>query len=124
MDAPVAEKLREIAPFLQVLRPSPGAVLSYELLSDSLVWSDEIPELEGKADRPFWPLRYVLRFRTSLIVGAPDEPYREYWEEAQRLFPDWPGFDARRQAPDLKAEYDRFKAQAAADIRELFEEAP
>jgi hypothetical protein len=125
MEASAAAKLREIAACLQVLRPSPGAVLSYELLSDALVWSDEIPELEGaRADRPFWPLRYVLRYRTSLILGAPEEQFREYWDAAQRLFPDWPGFDPRRQAPAFKAEYERFKAQAAADIRELFEEAP
>jgi hypothetical protein len=109
---------------MQVLRPSPGAVLSYELLSDSLVWSDEIPDLEDRDARSFGPLRYVLRFRTSLILGEPEERCRGYWEEAQRLFPDWPGFDPRRQAPALRAEYERFKAQAAADIRELFDEAP
>jgi hypothetical protein len=120
MDASAADSLRAIAALMQVLRSSPGAVLSYELLSDALVWSDEVPELEGREDKRFGPLRCVLRYRTSLILGAPEEQYREYWDEAQRLFPDWPGFEAQRSAPKLRVEYERFKDQATADMRELF----
>ncbi len=91
-------------------------------MSDALVWSDEIPDLDKGNVRDFHCLRFVFRYRTTLILGAPDARFRGYWEEAHNLFPDWPGFEAGRQSTALRPVYERFVEQARADIRELFTE--
>ena len=41
-------------------------------------------------------LRPVLRYRTTLARGEPDDKYREHWEAALLLFPRWVGFRPRR----------------------------
>jgi len=41
-------------------------------------------------------LRPVLRYRTMLLRGEPEEEYRGHWEAAQLLFPRWVGFRPRR----------------------------
>ena len=121
MDAESAEQLAAVAPRMRELAPAPDASVFYELMSDALVWSDEIPDLASGDVRTFQCLRFVFRYRTTLIVDRPDERYRGVWEEASRLFPDWPGFDPRRRAPELRPVYERFVEQAKADIRELFD---
>ena len=40
------DQLRDIAVRMQPLRAAPGASVFYELMSDALVWSDEIPNLD------------------------------------------------------------------------------
>ena len=99
----------------------PEAALFYELMSDALVWNDEIPDLQTGDVRDFHCLRFVFRYRTTLMLGQPDERFRRVWDEAYKLFPDWPGFDPRRQSPALRPVYERFVEQAKADIRELFD---
>ncbi len=122
MEPDPVEQLRAIAVRMQPLRPAPGASIFYELMSDALVWSDEIPDLDSGDLRDFHCLRFVFRYRTTLILGAPDARFQGFWEEAKNLFPDWPGFEARRQSGDLRPVYERFVEQARADIRELFTE--
>jgi hypothetical protein len=124
MDAPAPSHFGEIADAMRQLKPDAGAVLFYELMSDALAWSDEIPEMESQQVRAFRPLRFLLRYRTSLILGQPDQRYQEYWDEALTLFPEWPGFEPRRRAAELRQSYDQFRAQASADIKELFKEKP
>jgi hypothetical protein len=121
MEADPLEQLRAIADRMRELKPAADASVFYELMSDALVWSDEIPDLDTGAVRDFHCLRFVFRYRTTVIIGAPDPRYQGYWEEAGQLFPDWPGFDSRRQAADLRPVYERFVVQARADIRELFD---
>ncbi len=122
MEPDPVDQLRAIAVRMQPLRPAPGASVFYELMSDALVWSDEIPDLESGDMRDFHCLRFVFRYRTTLILGAPDPRFRDFWEQAQNLFPDWPGFEAGRQSTALRPVYERFVEQARADIRELFTE--
>ncbi len=122
MEAEAVEQLAAIAPRMRDLKPAPQASVFYELMSDALVWSDEIPDLETGDVRVYHCLRFVFRYRTTLMLNAPDERFRALWEEARKLFPDWPGFDPRRHAPDLRPTYERFVEQAKADIRELFPE--
>ena len=122
MEADPLEQLRAIAVRMRDLKPAAGASIFYELMSDALVWNDEIPDLEKGAAREFHCLRFLFRYRTTLIIGKPDQQFQCYWDEARKLFPDWPGFDARRQSADLRPVYARFVEQAKADIRELFPE--
>lgn len=122
MEAEAVQQLAAIAPRMRELKPAPEASVFYELMSDALVWSDEIPDLETGDVRTFHCLRFVFRYRTTLMLGAPDGRFQGVWEEARKLFPDWPGFDPRRQAPDHRPTYERFVEQAKADIRELFPE--
>ena len=121
MEAAV-EQLAVVAERMRALKPAPDAALFYELMSDALVWNDEIPDLEKGDLRDFHCLRFVFRYRTTVMMGRPDERYQPLWEEARRLFPDWPGFDPRRQTAELRPVYERFVEQAKADIRELFDQ--
>jgi hypothetical protein len=120
MESEPFEQLRAIAARMRELPSAPGASVFYELTSDALVWSDEIPDLERGGARQFQCLRFLFRYRTTVIMGKPDQRFRRYWDEAQKLFPEWPGFAAQRQSPDLRPVYERFVEQAKADIRELF----
>jgi hypothetical protein len=120
MEAEPLTQLRAVAPRMRELKPAPDATVFYELMSDALVWSDEIPDLDTGDVSDFHCLRFLFRFRTTLMTGAPDERFRSLWDEAKNLFPDWHGFDPRRQAPEFRPVYQRFCEQAKADIRELF----
>ena len=63
------------------------------MLSDALIWSDEFLDFAALRLVPGWEvIRFVFYFRTTLILGDPDENMREHWDEALRLFPEWPGF--------------------------------
>jgi hypothetical protein len=115
-------QLKEIAGLMRGLTRSPDAKMFYELLSDSLVWTDEIPEVNADQVGGLRALRFVFRFRTSVMLGKPEERYRQYWDEAGSLFPEWPGFDPERCAPELKSIYDRFHAEAMRDVGDLFGE--
>src|SRR5687767_10836629 len=97
------ERLAKIAPKLGCLKEDPNARVNYELMSDSLVWSDELPPPDQYEAHEVWCLRGVWRFRTTLMLGAPEERFRPSWEEAQRLFPNWPGFLPQRRVPTLRA---------------------
>lgn len=121
MEAEPLNHLRAIADRMRQLKPLPGATVFYELMSNALVWSDEIPDLATGDVSDFHCLRFVFRFRTTLMMGKPDERFRSLWDEAQKLFPDWPGFDPRRQAVEYRPVYERFCELAKADIRELFD---
>jgi hypothetical protein len=57
---------------------SPQATVGYEMLSGALVWSDELPAFRALRLVHRWDvIRFVLRFRTTLILGEPDEELRE-----------------------------------------------
>jgi len=72
------------------------ATVAYDMMSDSLLWSDEIPPLGTHRPSAFWSLRPVLRYRTSIILGSPEHQYEEYWNEAKKCFPNWGGFHPSR----------------------------
>jgi hypothetical protein len=102
MSASWIERFQKVAPILESLRTDPGARLNYELMSDALVWSDELPvpsEFE-KYDVDVACVRGIFRYRTSLICGNPEERFRSHWEEANRLCPNWPGLLANRRSAE------------------------
>jgi hypothetical protein len=68
----------------------------YDLMSDSVIWEDEMPN-------PFMgdslALRLLFRYRTSVLLGNPDVQLEGYWLHGKSLFPDWPGFTSDRSTP-------------------------
>jgi hypothetical protein len=113
-------QLGEIAGLMRELVRLPEAKMFYELLSDSLVWTDEIPEVGADQVAGLRSLRYVFRYRTSLMLGIPETRYSHFWEEARALFPTWPGFDPERRAPELRGAYESFHADAMREMGDLF----
>ena len=90
------------------------------MLSDALIWSDEFPDFAALRLVPGWDvIRFVFYFRTTVILGEPDENMREYWNEALQLFPDWPDFAAERQSTALHAVFRQKSAWARAEIEEI-----
>jgi hypothetical protein len=113
-------RLADIAHLMRALQRSSDAKMFYELLSDSLVWTDEIPEVEASQVGGLRALRFVFRYRTSMMLGTPEARYRPYWDEAQSLFPDWPGFAADRRDASLRSAYESFRVEAIRDMEALF----
>ena len=88
-------ELSDIARHMESLSKIDDARVRYELLSGSLVWSDELPR-----DVDTDCIRFVLRYRTSLILSEPCPEYEALWNEARRQFPQWIGFSPERMAPN------------------------
>jgi hypothetical protein len=115
-----ATALSGIDPLMRELAQNPRATSYYELLSDALIWSDEFPDFAALRLVPGWEvIRFVFYFRTTVILGEPDENMREYWNEALQLFPDWPGFAPERQSTALHAVFRQKSAWARADLDEV-----
>ena len=115
------QALAKIAPKLAALREDPDARMHYEWMSGALVWSDELPPVEQLEPRESHCLRGVWRYRTSLILGKPEEKFRAGWEHLRALCPNWPGFADDRQRPDpvrVKC-YEERSAKALADWEAL-----
>lgn len=93
------QSLALLAPTMSRLPKSESAQVRYELLSGSLIWSDEIPT-DCFVDKDC--LRFVLKYRTGLLIGETDPSCVSYWQEALRLFPDWIGFLPERRTFDQK----------------------
>lgn len=82
------------------------------MMADALWWSAERPNFQNAEDH--WCLRPLFRYRTSVILEAPEEAYQTFWERGLQLFRNWPGFDPeRRQSSEgLKAFCRRKYAEA------------
>ena len=115
------DRLAKVAPKLDRLREDPNARVNYELMSDSLVWSDELPTPDRYEAQDVWWLRGVWRYRTTLMLGVPDERFRPSWEEAQRLFPNWPGFLPQRRLSTLRGFFEERRAKLINCFEELDE---
>jgi hypothetical protein len=94
------QELEKLAPVLDRLKADANARVFYELMSGALILSDEMPP---PAEREGWEcncMRGVFRFRTTLMLGKPEEKFRGGWDHLQTLCPNWPGFLADRRNPD------------------------
>ena len=119
----ILEPLREYAKRLDRMdTPSPVATPFYELMSGGLVWSDE--KITDVPSEVIWALRPLFAYRASLIVGAPEEKWRPYWNECRTLFPRWVGFhpDRQRQAPELIVLLKKGEAAMLRDLEAGLEE--
>jgi hypothetical protein len=91
--------LSSMTPILNGLVSIEEAEIAYQGVCDGLVWSDETPQsLDREQEQLF---RYLIKHRTSLIMGE-SIPYLEsLWNEARQTFPMWPGFKSVRCEPSV-----------------------
>lgn len=119
MASAIQEQLAQVAAFLQELRPSVAASVMYDMASDALVWSDELPAPGVVRVRDLWCLRPVLRYRTTVMLGEPDRQHEDVWNAAQRLFPNWTGFATCRQSTELAKIYTALRAETVSRLAGL-----
>jgi hypothetical protein len=95
-------------------RVVPDATVGYDVLSDALVWSDEYPSNIAGRLAEFDCVKLLLRYRTSLLLGKPDDSFKPYWDHAKERFPDWAGFCSTRLVATeaLKAQYEHDRKSA------------
>ena len=108
-----------VAAVMDRVRELPDAQIDYELLADAIVWSDEYPSPDEVEEMyEFQCIKILLRYRTSVLLGRPDDTFQPYWDHARRLFPNWAGFTPARLVPsdELKAFYER---RSKRDLRRL-----
>ena len=101
--------LKHISDDLNQLARDEQATVHYDIMSDALVWSDERPR--HRRARELWCMRPIFRYRTGLIIGLELSEFREVWEAAKRLFPQWIGFreDRSSRNVELEKEYHRLR---------------
>ena len=90
--------LTSMTPLLNSLSQQPNAPFEYQGVCDGLVWADEIPSV-SLTDEQEQLLRYLIHYRTSLIVEEPVPALAALWYQARRAFPRWPGFASGRWEP-------------------------
>jgi hypothetical protein len=98
---------------LRAAQYDPAARPSLELVSESFIWDEEgyldfVVACRAQGCLAYWE---PVAFRSSVILGQPDEQYRRGWEELRRLCPDWPGFRAERYCESLRSELERQLAE-------------
>lgn len=105
--------LTDLAPRMNSRKRRWWAFKQYDGLADAIWWSDEMllwPRPNAAEDDA---LRSLLHFRTTLILGQPDESVRSFWTVAQASFPNWIGFAPDRTTPNPKlVEYHRRMSEA------------
>ncbi|HZZ42963.1 MAG TPA: hypothetical protein VFE58_08495 [Tepidisphaeraceae bacterium] len=77
----------------KTLKYSPSATAIYDLLSDALIWEDEIPKNLPFTDIGF--LRHIWRFRITLLQSN-GNPTDQGWTAMRSACPEWPGFRSER----------------------------
>ena len=96
LDEAAARKLQNAAEKLKQCAYSPESHFRFDIMSDAIVWADEIPSPPlGDA----MIVRLLFRFRTTVILGVPDKLLEQYWSLGKTLFPSWPGFRPERSVP-------------------------
>src|SRR6516165_9482015 len=95
------QTLTDYAEQLNAIR-SPGwwPKVSYEILSGALIWSDETNR--NLPVEVIWALRFIVAYRTSLMLNKPREEFKPMWDLGLSLFPKWVGFRPERRQPTPK----------------------
>jgi hypothetical protein len=77
--------------------PAPDARPIYDSSHGIWVWTDErYPNLSAEVTWGLFPLQ---AYRTSILIGAPRDHWRPYWDECVAMFPSWVGFRGERITP-------------------------
>ncbi len=123
MAQPTHKQILHASKLLDAVRSKEGTQASYDLLSDAIIWVDEVPELEGpSAVRDTYSvLRPLWWHRTRLILGQIDERFLKVWDLVRQSAPNWPGFLPERCRPDAEraAMYHARVEQWAKDMKHL-----
>jgi len=79
----------------------------YEIMSGAVIWSDETNSKTPV--EVLWALRFIVAFRTSLMLNKPREELKPMWDLGLSLFPKWVGFrpERRQASPKLLQIYRR-----------------
>lgn len=90
--------LSSMTPIMTGLVAMQNAEVEYQGVCDGLVWSDETPQdsLNEEQEQVF---RYLVQYRTSVIMGEPIPCLQSLWNDACQAFPMWPGFKKERCEP-------------------------
>jgi hypothetical protein len=106
--------LSKIAASMEGLERRADAHKFYDILSGAIIWSDELPK---SAPVSLDCLRFVLNYRTGLLIGQPEPMNKLFWEEAMRRFPKWIGFMPERVTynPDLISYYIKERDRSLSD---------
>ena len=91
----------------------------YEIMSGALIWSDETNRKTPV--EVIWALRWIVAYRTSLMLNEPREELKPMWDLGLSLFPKWVGFrPERRQAtPELLQIYRRGNVSLRKCLRDM-----
>lgn len=108
----IQKELESVAPMLNARRRSRCARPRYHLLADALFWTDEIPEGISEAGED--ALRFILRYRTSLMLSNPQSEFEALWNAARIAFPEWAGFSSERcgRSEHLKSVFLRLQKES------------
>lgn len=121
-DEPVSAKdIQRIAKYFRPLKvAAPDAAPFYDMLSDAIVWRDELPP-DGSSEK-WWQIRLVLNHRTCLLLSRPSD-FEHLWIAAKGSFPEWIGFAHERCAPTevLRTIYSDGLAQMRREFEELLD---
>ena len=101
--------LHEVAFAANSCPADPHASFKYDLMGDSIIWTDELPDASTIRYSKSTILRVLQRYRTTLMLGTPDVTLERYWDLGKKLFPNWPGFHSSRlqASPELVAHYEQ-----------------
>jgi hypothetical protein len=88
-------------------------------MSGGLVWTDETNK--ETPIEVIWALRFLVAYRTGLMLKKPREEFKHIWEHALSLFPQWVGFrsDRREATPDLLEIYRRGSVSVRKCLRDI-----
>lgn len=112
----------DVLDFLAGAIYDPRAERSYEGLSDSFFWSDELL-WEGLARYGVdYPFRQLVGYRSSVIRGAPDVRLQPVWQQVAEASPRWPGLRPERSSPALAPELTRASRQFTAEFLRVMRE--
>ena len=101
--------VRVFADTFAALTYDPNATRSPHLQAGGFVWSDETPDLCTRNGFPVSITRFMIAlisYRSTLMRGAPHDPFTPYWSAFQKCCPTWPGFRSERVAQELIPELD------------------
>ena len=79
---------------LSALKLNPNALPTLDIMCDGLIWYDE--RISNLDDIQMGYLRWIFRYRTSLILGNEDLTLKSKWDDLRRVCPGWIGFNAAR----------------------------
>jgi hypothetical protein len=103
MNTFIIKSFEIIASEMERTNVNPEAIITYDLFADALAWSDEYPNNYLNNPNAHFDemssIRVLFRYRTTILLGTPDEILRPYWDQALLLFPNWAGFNPERLKP-------------------------